>query len=60
MAQAIRAGAFGNQLRGGVKALRAALAMQTGQPFEISFRGFAAHLIGECRDRGSRGSKGGV
>ncbi len=65
--ESVGAGAFENDFRGGVKSLRAALAMEAGDPFEIAFGDFAGEFLskgtdiffGEQRRLGSGGESSG-
>src|SRR4029077_13872718 len=44
------AGTFGDQFGGGVESLRAALAVEAGDAFEIALGGFAGEFLGERGD----------
>src|SRR5580704_18383066 len=48
--EAVGAGAFGDDFGGGVESLRAALAMEAGDAFEIAFGDFAGEFLSERGD----------
>jgi len=48
IAQAVSAGALGDQLRRRVKSLRAALAVKARDTFEVALGGFTGEFLGKC------------
>jgi len=48
IAEAVGAGSLGDQFGGGVKSLRAALAVKARDTFEVALGGFTGEFLGKC------------